>query len=353
MNILSSRSALRLSSRAELAGPRRPLAWFSGKLAHGYCTPCKRNKPVTVTAAYWVHSLTEKSAKWPAKRRRDMKLDVADRDAYGHPRLPLRGHYQTEECDARRRWVEKLSQTSLPHTGQWWLENGDPFAATTRLRGNIENVIGLTKIPVGIAGPLLLRGEHVRGYVVVPYATTEGALVASATRGATALMRAGGARVRTLGQSMERGPCFETRSLEEAIRLADYLRNNVDEFQHSVCATSQHARLTAVDAHVIGKSVFAHFCYETGDAAGQNMTTSATWKVCQWALKKLKREPERNITVERFYLETKQSRDKGAGHLNVLRTRGTAAQAEVYISESVLLDTLKVSSELSHTQSCW
>ena len=258
--------------------------------------------------------------------------DDVDRDSFGHPCLPvhLRGQYDVDKCDERRRWSERVSNTSLKHIGQWWQKDDQDQVDSGMLRGNAENIIGLAKIPIGLAGPLLLRGEHAQGYVLVPYATVEGTLVAAAARGATAMMRSGGVRVRSSQQSMERGPCFETRSLDEALRLADWLRNHFDFFQKCAQSTSSHARLTAIDTHVFGKSVYAQFCYETGDAAGQNMTTAATWKACHKAMEKL-REEKMAVTVERFYLEAKQSRDKGVGQMNLVRTRGTSAHAEVFI----------------------
>src|SRR5437868_11881030 len=48
---------------------------------------------------------------------------------------------------------------------------------TREMRGNVENPIGAAQVPLGIAGPLLVDGEHARGTFYVPLATTEGALV--------------------------------------------------------------------------------------------------------------------------------------------------------------------------------
>src|SRR3990167_8065992 len=67
---------------------------------------------------------------------------------------------------------------------------GKGMAST--LKGNIENMIGWTKVPLGKAGPLRLRsGQAFKDYYL-PLATTEGALVASVNRGCKATRLAGG-----------------------------------------------------------------------------------------------------------------------------------------------------------------
>jgi Hydroxymethylglutaryl-coenzyme A reductase len=74
----------------------------------------------------------------------------------------------------------------------------------TVLDGNIENFIGVAQVPVGIAGPLLVDGEHARGTFYVPLATTEGALVASYSRGMKLLYAAGGVRTTVVAEAMQR-----------------------------------------------------------------------------------------------------------------------------------------------------
>ena len=102
------------------------------------------------------------------------------------------------------------------------------------MKGNIENPIGLVKVPVAVAGPLFVRGKHVSGYVLLPFATTEGALVASATRGAAALTRSGGVRTLALAQRMSRVPSFVTRNSGEAAQLWPWLQSNFDALQKQV-----------------------------------------------------------------------------------------------------------------------
>ena len=51
-------------------------------------------------------------------------------------------------------------------------------------------------MPIGIAGPLLVDGEHAQGEFYVPMATTEGTLVASYNRGMKLLHRRAASRPR-------------------------------------------------------------------------------------------------------------------------------------------------------------
>jgi hydroxymethylglutaryl-CoA reductase (NADPH) len=51
------------------------------------------------------------------------------------------------------------------------------------LSGNVESFVGVAQVPIGLAGPLLVKGEHASGEFYVPLATAEGTLVASYNRG--------------------------------------------------------------------------------------------------------------------------------------------------------------------------
>ena len=60
------------------------------------------------------------------------------------------------------------------------------------MSGNIENLFGVAQIPIGLAGPLLVNGEHAQGEFYVPMATVEGTLVASYNRGMRVIRESGG-----------------------------------------------------------------------------------------------------------------------------------------------------------------
>ena len=84
------------------------------------------------------------------------------------------------------------------------------------LPGNIENFFGVAQVPIGLAGPLLVNGEHAQGEFLVPLATTEGTLVASYSRGMKLCRDAGGITTTVLDDRMQRAPVFSFASAREA-----------------------------------------------------------------------------------------------------------------------------------------
>src|SRR5664279_5539017 len=101
----------------------------------------------------------------------------------------------------RRLALEKDLQVDLSHIKNF---SFDEQKASTK---NCENMIGSTQVPLGIAGPVLISGEKagVESYYI-PLATTEGALVASVSRGCKALSLTGSVSVYALRAGQTRGP---------------------------------------------------------------------------------------------------------------------------------------------------
>jgi hydroxymethylglutaryl-CoA reductase (NADPH) len=221
-----------------------------------------------------------------------------------------------------------------------------------RLSGNIENLVGSVAIPVGLAGPLFFRGSAVEGVAYAPMATTEGTLVASATRGARALTRSGGVVTRVLAQRMLRAPLFVVSTLEGALLFSQWLRDHRDELSRVIGEVSRHARLIDVNPLVLGRHVHTQFLYETGDAAGQNMTTTCTWHACQWILAQMAHLEE--VHFENFVVEANLSSDKKVTYQSFVSGRGTRVVAEAFLSRQVLEQVLKVSPEqlLRTSQAC-
>ncbi|WP_141731965.1 phosphotransferase [Oligoflexus tunisiensis] len=251
-------------------------------------------------------------------------------------RVPEKGVYTEDARLKRLEFIENIVGQSLPT-----LRNSQLVAQ--RLSGNIENHVGGVEIPVGLAGPLLFNGGTAQGYIYAPFATSEGALVASASRGAQLLSESGGVATRTISQRMNRVPMFAMNSLDAAIFFGDWLKEHMDELQQVVTKVSKHARIIDIDVTLTGRFVHASFIYATGDAAGQNMTTAATWHACQWALNQIQHFP--HIAVENFFIEAGMSSDKKVNFKSFLDGRGIRVIAEAFIEEEKLRSIMKVSSD--------
>ena len=198
-------------------------------------------------------------------------------DQPSHPLIP---RYSTNEYDEealaeRRRWVEQAAGVNLPMIGQ-----GKIPAAS--MRGNVENAIGAVQMPLGIAGPLLVRGEHAQGVFYVPLATTEGALVRSYERGMALLTRAGGAEVRIERDENQISPTFHFAGVGKAAAFGRFTADHIGDLRQCAEATTSHGKLLAVEPMVVGRDVIVVFRYHTGDAHGMNMIAKATDAACRW-----------------------------------------------------------------------
>lgn len=254
------------------------------------------------------------------------------------PFFPGITHYSDEAVNTRLKWVEKFSGVSLQSINKSIYNNNSGVLA-----GNIENYIGSVQIPVGIAGPVKVNGEHASGLVPVTVATTEGALVSSITRGAMACNYAGGVNVHVNHQCMLRAPVFFCKDFHGAIRLEEWVRNNYGRIKSKAESVSSIAGLTRLNTHIFGDSLHIQFYYTTGDAAGQNMTTSCTWVACEWIVEQIKDNHE--IGFVDYFIEGNMSGDKKANYQNLITGRGINVIASIFIPKNILEKTLRVSVE--------
>jgi hydroxymethylglutaryl-CoA reductase (NADPH) len=192
------------------------------------------------------------------------------------PRMEGQG-YAREQVALRRRWVEEKTGCALRHVGSHSIESEE-------MRGNVENPVGAVQMPLGVAGPLLLEGEHARGRFYVPLATTEGALVRSYERGMAALARAGGATARVYEDENRVAPIFSFDDVADAHDFARRLGTDFEQIRAEAEATTRHGRLLRLECHPVGREVIVSFCYHTADAHGMNMIVKATEAACRWIL---------------------------------------------------------------------
>jgi len=200
---------------------------------------------------------------------------------------------------------------------------------------NIENFIGTVKVPIGIAGPLRVHGLFANGDYYVPLATSEAALVASYSRGAQSITKAGGATVAMMWEGVSRAPVFVFDNLMEVGKFMAWASEQVDAFKEIAGSTTRHGKLLRTCFNVEGNHVYLIFDYVTGDASGQNMVTIATDAVCRYILEQTPVQPAY------WFVEANLSGDKKASHLSFQNVRGKKVTAEVTLPPEILKSHLK------------
>ena len=227
----------------------------------------------------------------------------------------------------RRSAMEKELHIGLKHTGAYTL---DSAVASAR---NCENMVGATQVPLGIAGPLRIHGtDH-----FLPLATTEGALVASVSRGCKAITESGGASVMSVRVGATRGPVFKVKSLAEQTKLFDFIASHTKEFDRIAKTSSAHITLTHVESHSVGLLHFVRFTFDTQDAMGLNMVTIASQLIADHI--------EKYTGARCVSLSGNYCVDKKPSWLNFTHGRGFEVWAEVTVPQHVLKNVLKTTAQ--------
>jgi hydroxymethylglutaryl-CoA reductase (NADPH) len=247
-------------------------------------------------------------------------------------RVPVPRHteddYSRGAAEERLEFLRARTTASLEQLAEHTL---DPAT----LRGNIEQFIGVAQVPIGVAGPLLVNGEHARGEFYVPLATTEGALIASYNRGMKVMHEAGGVTATVIDDAMQRAPAFVFHDAREARDFNEWLGANFAQIKAAAEATTRVGRLRDIERYPASRIVFTRFNYLTGDAAGQNLASKATAAACAWIAANY---PD----LVHYQLESNFATDKKTSQVNVLQTRGKRVVAEATIPADLLQRRLRV-----------
>ncbi len=239
--------------------------------------------------------------------------------------------YSAAAIGARQELVRTRTSSALEHVGHYSL---DP----STLPGNVENFFGVAQVPIGLAGPLLVNGEHAQGEFLVPLATTEGTLVASYSRGMKLCRDAGGITTTVLDDRMQRAPVFSFESAREAKAFAVWLDEHFDEIAAAAEETTSSGKLLDIQKFSASKLLYTRFNYSTGDAAGQNMTGKATFAACAWI--------KQNYPGElHFLLEGQFATDKKTSVVNMLHTRGKRVVAEITLPAALVEEQMNVTTD--------
>jgi hydroxymethylglutaryl-CoA reductase (NADPH) len=251
-------------------------------------------------------------------------------------KVPLNktNNYTPEIVSERQRFLQEQTGARLEHVTHFSIP-------PESLQGNIENFVGVAQIPIGLAGPVLINGEHAQGTFYIPLATTEGTLVASYNRGMKVLSMSGGIKTTVTGDQMQRAPVFILEDARGVRAAAQWIEEHYDEIKGVAESTTRVGKLVGIEKYHSNKFLYLRFNYRTGDAAGQNMVGRATFFACEWL--------KQNCPfLDRYYLESNFATDKKGSYINTIMTRGKRVTAEAIIPRQVLIENLRTSPESLH-----
>lgn len=257
------------------------------------------------------------------------------------PRNPS-DDYSAKQISQRLQWLEELVGKDLPYL------RGAAYPPMNA-KGKCENYLGVVGVPVGLAGPVQINGDHANGQFVIPLATTEGTLVASFSRGMRVITTSGGCNIVAPSNSVSDEACPRYRFIGDALTKVSavilknpadapifekWIKTHIKFIEDAANATSRYARLIELTPLFQGDVVGLAFTYETGQAMGLNMATKANQAAC-------------NYIVE-------NSAGLVAGYYNTLggdkrfvpdQAKGRHVSASVCIPKAIIRDTLRTTPE--------
>ncbi len=203
---------------------------------------------------------------------------------------------------------------------------------------NAENTIGAAQIPMGVAGPLRVSGDYADDSYYVPLATTEGALIASANRGCSAITASGGAVSTILGDTMTRAPLFTVPDARHGKELAQWIRDHFDAVREVSDAQTRYTKLVACTPFVTGRNLFLRFEFSTGDSMAMNSATKASDAIASFI-------EESFPWAKLVSVSGNMCVDKKSSAVNFVLGRGKSVTAEAIIPKNIVASKLKSTSE--------
>jgi hydroxymethylglutaryl-CoA reductase (NADPH) len=172
-------------------------------------------------------------------------------------------------------------------------------------------------------------------------ATVEGTMLASYNRGMKVIRESGGVLTTVSGEAMQRAPVFVFDTAREARDFGLWLDQHYDEIKQAAESTTSVGKLNEIEHYHAHNMVFTRFDYSTGDAAGQNMTSKATFFACEWI-------QQRCSYLKQYLLSGNFDTEKKTSYVNSLKGRGRRVTAEVTVPRQVMLERLRISPEQMH-----
>lgn len=196
----------------------------------------------------------------------------------------------------------------------------------------------IATIPMRVIGPIKITGPEVIDQVMVPLATFETPLWPSTHRGARVSAQAGGIKAVIIDERMTRSILLEADNITDAYEALINLQQHKEAMQAIIAETSRFARLIDLHTQMVGNLIYIRFEFNTGDAAGHNMSTLASDRLLEWIL-------VRFPTLKYVSISGNYCSDKKTSAVNGILGRGKYVVAEVKIPMYLCRKFLKTTPE--------
>lgn len=196
---------------------------------------------------------------------------------------------------------------------------------------NNENTIGYVRVPVGIAGPLIINEKE----FFAPIATTEGALIGSINRGCKIITDSGkNIKTTVIQKGITRSPIIEFENIQKIPIFLKWLNENKNDISEIFNSTSSVAKFKDITTLLAGNKVHLRFQCYSGDAMGMNIISKGTDKVLEYIKTKF------NIKV--ISISGNTCTDKKASSINWINGRSNTVLAETFLSKEIIKNKLKI-----------
>ena len=196
----------------------------------------------------------------------------------------------------------------------------------------------IATVPMRLIGPLRFNGPELTAELLIPLATFETPLWPSTHRGARVCTQAGGIKAVVVDERMTRSVLLEAENIIDAHEAMLNLQQHKEAMQTIIAETSRFARLLDMHIQMNGNLLFVRFEFNTGDAAGHNMSTLAADRLLEWILLRFK-------TLKYVSISGNYCSDKKTSAVNGILGRGKNVVAEVNIPFDLCEKYLKTTPE--------
>ncbi|MHA2082423.1 MAG: hydroxymethylglutaryl-CoA reductase [Candidatus Thorarchaeota archaeon] len=253
---------------------------------------------------------------------KSMKIAPHRYETFLHRRGNTLSNGMLYDCIKLRR--ETLGISHLPY---------DNYDYRRALNKNCENMIGYTRIPTGVVGPVEIDGVK----NMVPFSTSEGALVSSINRGVKLLNRSE-TQISVEDIGMTRAPIVKCKTIKQAKQLKEWITENYKTIKEVFETDSRHTKLQDITFLQEGRHLHIRFRATTGEAMGMNMVGKGSG----FALKYIK---SLNDDLRIISLSGNTCTDKKANAINWINGRGKCVVMEACIPKEFLRKILRVTPE--------